>query len=130
MKKKMIAILCFLFTIVLTSCHTTNNSSISYSYTDPSYIEQNKVYNVNLIENDYITVTCDNKSVAKGEVVNFLINDIEPGYSFLGWYVNDMYKGDEEWAKILIESGLKSLNGEDGLSKYERRLLNAMKNDN
>ena len=42
MKKKMIAILCFLFTIVLTSCHTTNNSSISYSYTDPSYIEQSE----------------------------------------------------------------------------------------
>ena len=100
MKKKMIAILCFLFTIVLTSCHTTNNSSISYNYTDPSYIEQNKVYNVNLIENDYITVTCDNKSVAKGEVVNFLINDIEPGYSFLGWYVNDMYKGDEETLSV------------------------------
>ena len=61
-------------------------------------------------------------------VIGYLDDDNPSNYRIHATY--RMYKGDDEWAKILIESGLKNLNGDDGLSKYERRLLSAMKNDN
>ncbi len=61
-------------------------------------------------------------------VIGYLDDDSPSNYRIHSAY--RLYKGDEEWAKILIEAGLKNLNGEDGLSKYEKRLLLAMKNDN
>ena len=40
------------------------------------------------------------------------------------------YKGDTEWANIIIETGLKTLGEDNGLEKYEKRLLALMKSDN
>ncbi len=40
-----------------------------------------------------------------------------------------LFKGDNEWAKLIIESGLKSLQESSGIEKYERRLLEAMQSN-
>ena len=61
-------------------------------------------------------------------VVGYLEDDSPSNYRIHAVY--RQFKGDEEWAKIIIDSGLKNLSGDDGLSKYEKRLLLAMKNDN
>ncbi len=40
-----------------------------------------------------------------------------------------LFKGDNDWAKLIIESGLKTLRDTTGIEKYEKRLLVAMKNN-
>lgn len=103
MRKKIIMLLSFVFVVILTSCQNNNISSKnSYSYTDPSLIGQSRTYQISLIENDYIEVSIDKTSVIKGETVNLEITDIAPGYCFLGWYVNEMYKGDEDFLSLQV----------------------------
>lgn len=106
MKNKIFKIICFLFVFLLISCQSSN-LSISYSYIDPSEIEQTSSYNIKLVENDYITVSINETTVLKGEFVNLEIINIEPGYSFTGWYVNDMYKGEDTRLFIQVFEDLK-----------------------
>ena len=106
MKNKIFKIICFLFVFLLISCQSSN-LSISYSYIDPSEIEQTSSYNINLVKNDYITVSINETTVLKGEFVNLEIINIEPGYSFTGWYVNDMYKGEDTRLFIQVFEDLK-----------------------
>lgn len=102
MKKKFIILFGLLFSITLASCQGNDNNSISYSFTDPNEIEQVKTFNVNVIENEYITVSTDKTSGNKGEYVSLEITNIEPGYNFLGWYINDMFKGKDEVLTIQL----------------------------
>lgn len=61
-------------------------------------------------------------------VIGYLDDDSPSNYRIHAAY--RLYKGDDNWAKILIDSGIKNLNDDDGLSRYEKRLLTAMKSDN
>lgn len=106
MRKKIITLFLFLFVFVLTSCQS-NTISISYSYTDPNAIQQEKTYEVTLLENEYIEVSFDKKDYYnKGEKITFEITNIKPGYKFTGWYVNDMYKGTKEILEIQVSENI------------------------
>ena len=39
-----------------------------------------------------------------------------------------MYKGDGDWARLIVKSGLKNLSDSDGITKFEKNLLEAMNN--
>lgn len=72
----------------------------------------------------------DDKFIKNHEdiVVGYLEDGSPSNYRIHAVY--RQYKGDVDWANILIEAGLKNLDENDGLSKYEKRLLTAMKKDN
>ena len=72
----------------------------------------------------------DDKFVKNHEetIVGYLDDNSPSNYRIHAVY--RQYKGDVDWANILIEAGLKNLDENDGLSKYEKRLLTAMKKDN
>ncbi len=60
-------------------------------------------------------------------VIGYLESDDSPSnYRIHSAY--RQYKGDVEWANIIIETGLKTLGEDNGFDKYERRLLSLMKN--
>lgn len=101
MKKRQTLFLLTLFFVLLPSCSNKVNS-VSYSYYDPDHIQTNESYLVSLIENDFIDVTLDKTNVSRGEYVNLVINDIDSGYKFIGWYINGVYRGEEESIQIQI----------------------------
>jgi len=102
MKKRQTILLCALFSFILPSCNGQNNISKSYSYYDPNNIQTIEKYSVELIENDFIDVSLDKTQANRGEYVNLTINDIDPGYKFLGWYINGVYRGEENTIKVQI----------------------------
>ncbi len=61
-------------------------------------------------------------------VIGYLESDDSPSnYRIHATYRK--YKGDDNWAKIIINSGLKEIKAYSGLDKFELSLLNAMKNN-
>ncbi len=61
-------------------------------------------------------------------VIGYLDNDDSPSnYRIHAAY--RQYKGDSDWAKLIIESGLKALGDDNGFEKYEKRLLSLMKDN-